>query len=68
MQATIAEPASLLGKLAQLRPNLGIVIPLRPVTHALPVSAYDTTRPPLAHPQERLETRDRLSLGSGRHQ
>ena len=46
----------------------GIIIPLRPVTHALPVSADNSTRPPLAHPQDRLETSDRLSLRSGRYQ
>ena len=68
MQATIAEPAPLLRQLTQLRSNLGIIIPLRPVAHALPISADHTTRPPLAHPQKCLETCDRLSLGSGRHQ
>ena len=68
MQPAIAEPAALLRQLAQLRPKIGVIIPLRPVAHALPISADDTTRPPLAHPQDRLEPSDRLSLGSGRHQ
>ncbi|EHK74223.1 hypothetical protein SM0020_30045 [Sinorhizobium meliloti CCNWSX0020] len=50
MQPAIAEPAALLRKLAQLQPKVGIIIPLRPITHALPVSADNTARPPLAHP------------------
>src|ERR1700712_2366936 len=68
MQPAIAEPPALLRELAQLRPKIGIIIPLRSVAHALPISADNTTRPPLAHPQDRLETSDRLSLSSGRHQ
>lgn len=48
VQPAIAETAALLGQLAQLRPKLGIIIPLRPVAHALPIGADNTARPPLA--------------------
>lgn len=67
MQATIAEPPALLSKLTQLHPKLGLIIPPGLVAHALSVGAYDATRPPIAHPQKRLQACDRLSLGSGHH-
>ncbi len=63
----IAEPPALLRRLAQSRPQVAIISPARAVPHALANRSDDSTRPPLAHPQRRLEVRDRFPLRGGRH-
>src|SRR5690606_26055279 len=45
MQTAIAEPATLVGQLAQLLSQLGIVGPRRAVAHALAIGVDDTARP-----------------------
>ena len=67
VQASIAEPATLVGKRAQPLAKRGIVVPRGTVTHALAIGIDNTARPPLAHPMTRLEMSDRFPLGDGRH-
>ena len=60
------EPASG-GKLAQPRPQVAIIRPARAIPHARAIRPDNSTRPPLAHPQSRLEMRDRFALRGGRY-
>src|SRR5690606_18045096 len=50
MQTAIAEPATLVGQLAQLLAQTSIIVPGGTVTHALTIGIDDTARPPFAHP------------------
>src|SRR5690606_34314919 len=50
MQTAIAEPAALVGQLAQLLAKRSVIVPRGTVTHALAIGIDDTARPPLAHP------------------
>ena len=66
MQTAIAEPATLVGQLAQSLSQSGIVGPRRAVTHALAIDIDDTARPPLAHPVTDPEMGYSFPLGGGR--
>jgi hypothetical protein len=66
MQATIAEPASLVRQLAQLLAKLGIASPLGAISHALTVGSDHMARPPLAHPVTILEMINSFPLRGGR--
>ena len=66
MQTAITEPATLVGQLAQLLSELGIIVPCGTVTHALTISIDATARPPFAHPVACPEMSDSFPLGGGR--
>ncbi len=66
MQTAIAEPATLVGQLAQLLTQPGIIVPRGTVTHALAFGTDDTARPPLTHPVTSLEMRHSFPLRGGR--
>ncbi len=65
-QTAIPEPAALVGQLAQLLAQGGIIVPCGTVTHALAIGIDDTTRPPFAHPVAGLEMSDSFPLRGGR--
>ena len=67
VQPSIAEPPALLRQFAKPRPQFTIICPARAIPHARAVRPDDDARPPLAHPQRRLEMRDRLPLRGGRY-
>jgi len=67
VQSPVAEPPALLRQLTQTRPQVAIIIPARTISHARAICSDDSTRPPLAHSQRRLEMRDRLPLRGGRY-
>src|SRR5690606_13780928 len=66
VQTAIAEPATLVGQLAQLLTQTGIIVPRGTVTHALAIGVDDTTRPPFAHPVAGMEMSHSFPLGGGR--
>ena len=66
MQTAIAEPATLVGQLAQLLTQASIIVPGGTVTHALAIGIDDTARPPLAHPVAGLEMSYSFPHGGGR--
>jgi hypothetical protein len=67
MQAAIAEAPVQIGQLAQPRAQGGVVGTPAQVADRAPVRRNDAARPPLAHLEARLEMRDRLPPGGGRH-
>jgi hypothetical protein len=66
MQAAITEPPTLVGQLAQLLTELGIIVLRGTVTHALAIGIYDSARPPFAHPVTGLEMSHSFPLRGGR--
>ena len=50
MQTPIAKSATLVGRLAQLLAQTGIIVPGRTATHAIAINIDDTARSPFAHP------------------
>ena len=62
----VAEPPTLVGQLAQLLSQTGIIVPRGTVTHALAIGIDDTARPPLAHPVAGLEMSNSFALDGGR--
>jgi len=66
MQTAIAEPPPLVGQVAQLLSELGIIVPRGTVTHAPPIGINDTARPPFAHPVASLEMSNSFPLRGGR--
>ena len=67
MQPAIAEPPAQIRQLPQPRPERGVVRPPAAIADRAPVRDDDAARPPLAHLEAGLETRDRLPPGGGRH-
>ncbi len=51
----------------QTRPQVAIICPARTISHAFAIRPHDLARPPLAHPQRRLEMCDRFPLRGRRH-
>jgi hypothetical protein len=66
VKTAIAEPATLVGQLAQLLSQRGIVTPRGTVTHALAIGINDLARPPLAHPVAGLEMNHSFPVGAPR--
>ena len=46
VQTTIAEPATLVRQLTQLRSQPGVIVPSGTITHAPPIGINDPARPP----------------------
>ena len=64
-QPAIAEPAALIGQLAQPGAQLRVRRPARAVADHLPIRADDRTGPPLRQAHHGLQMRDRVALGGG---
>ena len=66
MQTAIAEPATLVGQLAQLLMQTGVIVLRKNVTHALAIGIEDKVRLLFAQPMMGLEMSDSFPLRSGR--
>ena len=67
VQTTIAEPAPLVGQIAQPLAQAGILVLDGTIAHTFAISIDDTARPPLAYPMKCLEMCGRFPLRDGRH-
>ena len=66
VQTAIAEPATLIGQLAQLLSQIGVIVPGGTVTHALAIGIDHTARSPCAHPMAGMEMSHSFPNGGGR--